>query len=74
MFDRAEFSAHLGRRLRLYRLHRGLSQVVLAHRAGFVVQTISNIERGFTLPPLFTVFVLAEVLEIHPKDLLFGEE
>lgn len=73
-FDRTEFFEQFGRRLRLVRVHRGLSQVVLAHRAGFVPQHISNLERGFKQPTLFSVFVLAEVLEIHPKSLLFGDE
>jgi DNA-binding XRE family transcriptional regulator len=51
-----------------------MSQVVLAHRAGYVPQTISNLERGFKVPSLFTAFILAEVLEVHPRLLLFGEE
>lgn len=74
IFDRAEFVAQFGRRVRSMRTMRGLSQVALAHRAGYVPHTISNIERGFTFPSLLTVFVLAEVLEVHPKTLLFGEE
>ncbi len=73
-FDRTEFPTQFGRRLRLVRNHRGLSQIELAHRAGYVPQTISNMERGIAFPYLVTVFVLAEVLEIHPKILLFGEE
>ncbi len=73
-FDRTEFPVQFGRRLRQWRHLRGMSQVVLAHRAGYVTQTISNLERGFAPPLLTTVFVLAEVLEVHPKTLLFGEE
>jgi len=73
-FDRAEFPYRFGRRLREMRNLRGMSQVVLAHRAGYVPQTISNLERGFKVPSLFTAFILAEVLEVHPRLLLFGEE
>lgn len=73
-FDRYEFAAQIGKRLRAWRFERGLTQPELAARAGYVRQTISNIERGDGLPALSVVFVLAEVLEIHPKLLLFGEE
>jgi transcriptional regulator with XRE-family HTH domain len=73
-FDRTEFPTRFGKRLRQWRNLRGMSQVVLAHRAGYVPQTISNLERGFTPPSLIVTFVLAEVLEVHPKVLLFGEE
>lgn len=73
-FDRNEFCSQFGRRLRAIRGFRGLSQVALAHRAGYVPQTISNLERGLTFPSLIVVFVFAEVLEVHPKALLFGEE
>ncbi len=73
-FDRGEFVAQFGHRLRLVRNHRGLTQFEVAHRAGYVKQTISNLERGFSLPSLLVVFALAEVLEVHPKALLFGEE
>lgn len=51
-----------------------MTQPVLAARAGYTFQTVSNLERGFTLPSLAVVFVFAEVLEVHPKLLLFGDE
>lgn len=73
-FDRYEFAARFGRRLRAWRVERRLTQPVLAAQAGYSQQTISNLERGFTLPALGVVFVLAEVLEVHPRLLLFGEE
>lgn len=73
-FDRDEFVAQFGKRLRALRTFRGLSQVAFAHRAGYVPQTVSNLERGFTFPSLIAVIVFAEVLEVHPKALLFGDE
>jgi DNA-binding XRE family transcriptional regulator len=51
-----------------------MTQVTLAAIAGYVPQTISNLERGLTCPSLTAVFVLSEVLDVHPKTLLFGEE
>lgn len=53
---------------------RGLSQAHLAHRVGYATQTIGNLERGFVMPPLVAVFMLAEALEVSPKELLFGTE
>jgi transcriptional regulator with XRE-family HTH domain len=73
-FDRDEFTTQFGRRLRSVRDMRGLSQLETAHRAGYVPQYISNLERGLTLPSLLAVFVLAEVFDVHPKLLLFGGE
>ena len=73
-FDRLEFPTQFGKRLRQWRNLRGMSQIVLAHRAGYAAQTISNLERGFWAPSLIVTFALAEALEVHPKILLFGEE
>ena len=73
-FDPVDFPSRFGRRLRHARNERRMSQVTLAEVVGFVPQTISNLERGFTVPSLFAVFVLAEALEVHPKELLFGDE
>ena len=72
-FDRREFAVHFGKRLRAVRVLRRMSQFELAHRSGYVKQTISNLERGFCPPSLPTAFTLAEVLDVHPQDLLFGE-
>ena len=72
-FDRAQFLIEFGQRLRRWRCERGMSQLELAHRSGFAAQHISNLERGKP-PTLFSAFVLAEALEVHPKILLFGEE
>lgn len=73
-YDRDEFCLQFGMRLRQARRLRGLSQAALAHMAGYVTQTISNLERGVSLPSLIVVFVLSEALEVEPKELLFGFE
>ena len=74
LYDRDAFAARYGARLRAARVHRQLSQAELAHRSGYTYQTVSNLERGYSFPSLTVTFVFAEVLEIHPRDLLFGEE
>ena len=73
-FNRTEFPIQFGRRLKALRNLRGMSQVVLAHRAGYAPQTISNLERGLWPPTIPAMLVLAEVLDVHPKTLLFGDE
>lgn len=73
-FDATDFPVRFGRRLRLVRNDRRMSQLALAARVGLVQGTICNIERGYTVPSIFTVFVLAQALEVHPKTLLFDEE
>lgn len=49
-----------------------MSQEALAHMSGYVKQTMSNLERGQTLPSILVVAVLAEALEVEMKWLLFG--
>lgn len=73
-FDRIEFATRFGRRLRAARANKQLSQASLAAKSGYVTQTISRLERGITYPSLVAVFVLAEVLDVHPERLLFGED
>lgn len=51
-----------------------MSQATVAHIAGYSIPTISNLERGVYFPSLTSVFVLAEVLDVEPKGLLFGFE
>jgi transcriptional regulator with XRE-family HTH domain len=71
--DRTEFQTQFGDRLSSLRRAKSLSQFDLAEKAGYTSRTICNLEGGFVWPALMTVFVLAEVLDVHPKTLLFGE-
>lgn len=73
LFDRNEFQQLFGRRLCACRIAKNLSQDELADKVGYHRQTISNLERGFSCPSLSVVFLLAQVLDVHPKTLLFGE-
>jgi len=62
--------AEFGARLRALRQSRGLTQEVLAERAGVSSVTIGQIERGAADPRLGTVEALAEALEVSPPELL----
>lgn len=72
-FSRVEFQRLFGRRLSACRVAKNLSQAEFGARAGYHHQTISNLERGLVCPSLVAVFLFAEVLDVSPKTLLFGE-
>ncbi len=72
-FDKNEFQGAFGRRLAACRVSKNYSQDQFAAKTGYHPQTISNMERGLCCPSLVAVFLFAEVLEISPKTLLFGE-
>jgi transcriptional regulator with XRE-family HTH domain len=64
----------IGERLRSARLRLALSQEDLAARSGVPVVTISRAENDrFEMPRPATVRKLAEVLDVTPGWLLFGE-
>ena len=56
--------------LRAVRKQRGLSQDVLAFKAGYHRNYISELERGFKSPSLRTLVNLATVLETKPSVML----
>ncbi|KJS39995.1 MAG: hypothetical protein VR70_07005 [Rhodospirillaceae bacterium BRH_c57] len=58
----------VGGRLKELREARGLTQVQLAHLLGKALETISNFERGKTLPSLVTLEQLAGVLGVSMKE------
>lgn len=57
----------MSRRLRELRLARGLTQDEAAGASGVLVETISNIERGKTMPSLETLLALATGFEVAPS-------
>lgn len=61
--------ALLGRRIGEIRKRRGLSQEMLAERAGISAQYVSNIERGKENPTLDLLFRLAEALRVSLGEL-----
>ncbi len=63
----------LGLRVRAIRARRGLTQEQLATRVNRTAETISNIERGRTLPGLATLECLSRQLEIPLRDFFDAE-
>jgi transcriptional regulator with XRE-family HTH domain len=61
-----------GRQLRALRTDKHLTQEQLAERAGLHPTFISNIERGYSAPTLYTLLSLAQALEVKPGRLVDG--
>jgi transcriptional regulator with XRE-family HTH domain len=58
-----------GRRVRVLRKLRGLTQGVLAEESGLSVEYISRIERGLTSPSFDTIGALCKTLRVEPYQL-----
>lgn len=54
------------------RKEKGMTQETLAELSGVTVRTIQRIEAGDVVPQHHTVKLLAEALNIEPKEIIFG--
>lgn len=63
-----------GAQVRLLREQAGLSQEVLAAKAGIHRTYMGGVERGERNPCLKNILRLAEALGVHPRDLFAGNE
>jgi transcriptional regulator with XRE-family HTH domain len=64
------FQEGLGQRIAVLRKERGLSQVKFAYLMEMEKQNINRLEKGKTNPTAFTLYKIAEVMEI-PVSKLF---
>lgn len=62
----------IGKNLKKYREATGLSQQELANRIAVTRQTISNWERGVSLPDIDTVLLLAKEFHVEAVDILYA--
>lgn len=62
------------KRLREARKQAGLTQQVLADKVGVSKNSISNYEKGASFPLPYTLYDLAEVLHVDPKEFLREED
>ncbi len=58
-----------GNHLRKVRMERNFTQEKLANAADIEISQISRIERGIINTSISQVFVIANALNIHPKEL-----
>lgn len=68
--DRFGSMPHVGRNVRVLRLHRGMTLDHLAARAGVTPQAVGLIERGVRLPRADTIVRLSAALGVTPNDIL----
>ena len=64
--------AHVGRRVRLLRKQRGLSQQQLAEAIGVTFQQVQKYERGTNRISASTLVAISQCLAVRPADLLDG--
>ena len=65
-----EITKAFGARVREVRHDRGLTQEQLAEAADLHPTFISNVERGYRVPSVPTLFKLARGLGVEPSDLI----
>lgn len=70
--DKSEVLKLVGKRIKEVRESKGISQVELVGKMQGVIDptNISRIESGRTNPTLFTLFRIADALEVNAKDLV----
>ena len=68
--DKKELQIAIGKRIRDLRELKNISQVDLAYACNFEKSNLSRIESGRTNPTVFTLFRIAEALEISAKELI----
>jgi transcriptional regulator with XRE-family HTH domain len=61
----------IGKRIRILREAKGLSQGDIEKRSGLLRSYISRVEGGYTAPSLITLEKFAKALEVEPYQLLF---
>jgi len=70
MIDREEILIQFGKKLKLARLDKGLSQEKLALILDFDRTYISMLERGKRNPSLVTICKIADLLEVKTSSLI----
>ncbi|MCQ4140420.1 helix-turn-helix transcriptional regulator [Chryseobacterium sp. EO14] len=68
--EKSEILELVGNKIKELRLEKGLSQIDLVARmeGNIDVTNISRIEKGRTNPTVYTLFRIADALEVHPKE------
>lgn len=62
------------KRIKYYRLVKGMKATELAKLTGLTRASISAYEKGIQMPTGKNILKIAEVLEVEPKDLISAEE
>jgi len=71
--DGKAVKAILGKNIKFLRTHKGLTQAVLAEKAGISIIFLSSIERGTKYPKVDTLARIAGVLGVEVFELFKGD-
>ena len=63
-------SKRVGKKIRIIRRKKGITQEEIADKSGMHVSTLGRIERGESNPPLQTLNKIAQALRVKPKEIL----
>lgn len=67
-----DIKREFGRRLRKYRLDKGMTQARLAEKGGLSLDMIGRLERGQAAPSFTTIGKLCDILAVPPEALFGG--
>lgn len=68
--DKKEFQIAIGKRIKQLRENKKISQVELAALCNFEKSNMSRLEAGNTNPTAYTLYVIAQKLEVEVFELL----
>ena len=71
VYDVEKFKIEFGKKVKVFRLLKGMSQEDLADKLGTVAQAISSLERGINFISLEKLIKLIEIFEIYPHELFY---
>lgn len=70
MFTRKEFTKDVGKRIKKWRIKRGMSQEELAHKTGLYRTYIGHLENARYSPSAYYLYKIAKVLRVEISELL----
>lgn len=62
--------AHIGHRIRTFRLQRGMSQSALAEKLGLTFQQVQKYEKGMNRVSGSRIIEVCNILQVRPEELL----
>lgn len=68
--DKKEFQIAIGKRIKQLRENKKISQVELAALCNFEKSNMSRLEAGNTNPTAFTLYIIAQKLEVEVFEVL----
>lgn len=72
--DKQQLQTKIGQKVRQLRIEKNLSQIELASACNFEKSNLSRLEAGNTCPNIFTLYKIAQNLDVSLSDLLQVDE